>query len=81
MIFQKRISNLCPNGARKIPNRGRTNRNAACLYFTQGNSSMEKTKHITFENLNMSKYLWDDENKGLYQTNFSIRSKTLDIKE
>ena len=56
-------------------------REAAFLYLTQENSSKEKTKNITFENLNMSKYLWENENRGLSQTIFSIRSQTLDIKE
>ena len=56
-------------------------REAAFLYLTQENSSKEKTKNITFENLNMSKYLWENENRGLSQMIFSIRSQTLYIKE
>ena len=36
--------------------------------LTQENSSKEKTKHITSDNLNMSKYLWEKENRGLSQT-------------
>ena len=40
-------------------------RNVAWVQLTQENSSMEKTKNITFKNLNMSKYIQDNKNKGL----------------
>ena len=53
----------------------------AFVYLMQENSSKEKTKHIQFEHLQMSQYLWDNESRDLSQTIFKIRSQTLDIKE
>ena len=56
-------------------------KDAAFVYLMQENSSKEKTKHIQFDHLQMSQYLWDNESRELSQTIFKIRSQTLDIKE
>ena len=54
---------------------------AALITLTEENSSKEKTKDIVFEQLKMSDYLAVNENTSLSRIIFSIRSKTLDIKE
>ena len=56
-------------------------REAAFSYLSQENSPKEKTKQITFDNLNMTKCLWENENRGSSQIIFNIRSETRDFKE
>ena len=54
---------------------------AAFAELRKDNSTKEKTKEIQFEELKLSSYLADNERTSLSQIVFSIRSKTLDIKE
>ena len=54
---------------------------AAFDYLVYENRNKEKTKMIVFEQLEMSQYLKENISTSLSQVIFSIRSKTLDIKE
>ena len=54
---------------------------AAFKYLLSENSSKEKTKDIHFKEFKMSVYLERNENTMLSKIIFSVRSKTLDIKE
>ena len=56
-------------------------RKAALSYLVNENNNKDKTKAIKFEKLEMSQYLKENSSSSLSQTIFSIRSKTLDIKE
>ena len=54
---------------------------AAFIFLNEDNKTKEKTKHIHFEKLEIGSYLKENERRGLSKIIFSIRSKTLDIKE
>ena len=54
---------------------------AAFTELKNKNSRKEKTKEIHFEELKLSEYLEENERTTLSQIIFSIRSKTMDIKE
>ena len=54
---------------------------AAFIYLYEENQSKEKTRDINFDKLKISLYLKENERTGWFKIIFSIRSKTLDIKE
>ena len=54
---------------------------AAFSHLVKENSTKDKTKHIRFEDLTISEYLKQNKISSLSNFIFSIRSKTLDIKE
>ena len=54
---------------------------AALKYLTEENIKKDKTKHIFFADLKRSKYLLNNKSTSLSKTIFSVRSKTLDIKQ
>ena len=54
---------------------------AALKYLTEENIKKDITKHILFFDLKLSKYLLKNKSMSLSKTNFSVKSKTLDIKQ
>jgi hypothetical protein len=54
---------------------------AAFRYLIGENNSKEKTNDVVFEKLEMSEYLVRNKGTSLSKIIFSVRSKTLDIKE
>ena len=64
----------------KVLLKGKT-KSAAFSYLCEENSRKEKTKDITFDKLEISPYLQENERKSLSIIIFSIRSETLQIKE
>ena len=54
---------------------------SALQYLTYENSLLKNTKEISFEELKPSDYLQDNRNTSLSKIIFSLRSKTLDIKD
>ena len=56
-------------------------KDAAFIYLSDENLKKENTRNIVFQSLDMSTYLKTNKRKSLTQIIFSIRSKTLNIKE
>ena len=54
---------------------------ASLKYLSFENSKREKTKHIIFNELKMRTYISENKHTSLTRVIFSIRSRTLDIKE
>ena len=54
---------------------------SALLYLSYENSLLKNTKEISFEELKPSNYLLDNRNTPLNKIIFSLRSRTLDIKD
>ena len=54
---------------------------AALNYLTNENAKRDKTKNIVFPELKMSQYIYENKNTSLTRVIFSIRSKTLDVKD
>ena len=54
---------------------------AALKQLTEENNKKEKTKHISFHELRLNQYLSENKSTPLSKTIFSVRSKTLDIKQ
>ena len=53
---------------------------AALKHLNEEHSKMKKTKHINFEQLKMSYYLFQNKQMSITKILFGIRSGTLDIK-
>ena len=53
---------------------------AALNYLVKGNDEISKTKHIYFDNLEMSKYLVMNKSTSLSKIIFSVRAGIFDVK-
>ena len=54
---------------------------AAFMYLTEENLKKVNTKDLSFQSLNMSGYLKNNKGKSVSEIIFSIRARTLNIKE